>query len=462
MDERNCDNCGNGFVPNSGVQRYCRQEKQRECPVCENSYTVVCAKPRSMAKTCGETCQHLLAERTRQFLRSSGGYAPMASGYIIIDRKFENRVCRTCGSIFEPTSANQKDCLRSVISSCESCDEDFKAECSQAPNRCCGPSCAARLTPAYQGSDRICVKCGDSFKPKAIKQLYCNHEITVSCVYCGDDFISHCSREEKRSYCSATCRAKHQHSLGRSKSYIAKICEICGEDYVAGNTKSRKCPKSHQVPCGFCGEAVELRLSNFISDKPTFCDRTCSNFHRQGSTFPLNRLSEYKDIDGWAISFENTYRRKPTSVDVQIYFGTIIPVRANFLLFKIDGRSGFELHIYDYIIENWPANTILRNKRPLRSVDQRRLEIDIWLPELNLGFEIQDFATHSRVHNDEKSPLAHVELKSGPGYHSAKREAARRVGIELVEIWEDEILDGSYCSKVVIAIEEARQRVLGS
>ena len=183
------------------------------------------------------------------------------------------------------------------------------------------------------------------------------------------------------------------------------------------------------------------------------------------SKLPSERVREYKDIDNWALRFKIANKRKPTSIDVRIYFGIGIPPRANDSLFRLDGkdRSGFERHVLRLINETWPDLEVLRNKRPLRTESEAQLEIDLWIPELSIGFEVQDFATHSRNSDSEPSRIPWVNIKRGPSYHQRKQESGNRAGIKIFEIWEDEILMGqaqSILESVIVPRLESLNRVL--
>ena len=86
-----------------------------------------------------------------------------------------------------------------------------------------------------------------------------------------------------------------------------------------------------------------------------------------------------------------------------------------------------------------------------------RWEIDLLLPELKLGFEVQDFATHSRDRDDEPITYRGIKgaVKAGPVKHERKRALAmEQHGIILIDIWEDEIFDGSYRDILESAIAE--------
>ncbi len=124
-------------------------------------------------------------------------------------------------------------------------------------------------------------------------------------------------------------------------------------------------------------------------------------------------------------------------------------------------ESKFEIAVVDYLIElKIPFTRRFRKlKKSLRS--KSRYEIDIYLPELGLGFEVQDFTTHSKNSDFEVGhPWAKNKLKHGPKYHNLKREIAKKqFGVDLIDLWEDEILSGEFERIVDLAILEASDKL---
>ena len=99
------------------------------------------------------------------------------------------------------------------------------------------------------------------------------------------------------------------------------------------------------------------------------------------------------------------------------------------------------------LIEELYDGPILLRQRILRDPERKNpLEVDIHLPELNLGFEVQDFTTHSRDSDEEELIFRNRRnpkkpFKKGPTYHARKRALfVEQYGGELMEVWEDEIL----------------------
>lgn len=109
-------------------------------------------------------------------------------------------------------------------------------------------------------------------------------------------------------------------------------------------------------------------------------------------------------------------------------------------------ESGLEKAVLSLLSKSYDGE-ILRRKKPIVTPEGGRLEIDFWLPELNVAIEVQDFATHSRTKDDEHSKYRVSKLgqtfKKGPLYHSNKRALAlKQLNLNIIEIWEDTILAG--------------------
>lgn len=111
-------------------------------------------------------------------------------------------------------------------------------------------------------------------------------------------------------------------------------------------------------------------------------------------------------------------------------------------------RSSFlEEKVSFYIEKIVPNQNILRRNKILNGY-----EIDIYLPEQRIGFEINDTSTHSKTSNDEPIDMRFSTLKRkykfGPDYHNMKKEIAASKNIELLFLWEDEIRNDNFKEKV--------------
>ena len=81
--------------------------------------------------------------------------------------------------------------------------------------------------------------------------------------------------------------------------------------------------------------------------------------------------------------------------------------------------SGLEIQMFNFIKENYGGEIIQNNRT------QIGLELDIYLPELNLAFEFNGLYWHNELNKDNM-------------YHKQKSELCDEKGIQLIHIWEDD------------------------
>lgn len=114
---------------------------------------------------------------------------------------------------------------------------------------------------------------------------------------------------------------------------------------------------------------------------------------------------------------------------------------------RMHGRSKHEDTIYNYIVKKYPNLKILRNKRSLMSIN-KRYEIDIYIPELKVGFEIDGEYSH-----DKDAYMEDVINETYNTKEHLKELYSQFEGIKLYNIWEDDI--ESDFKKVADVIDKA-------
>ena len=97
--------------------------------------------------------------------------------------------------------------------------------------------------------------------------------------------------------------------------------------------------------------------------------------------------------------------------------------------------------LYDYIKSIYDGN-IIRNERNIL----RGKEIDIYLPELSLGFEFNGIYWHGELYKDKK-------------YHQNKTLSCMNKGIQLIQIWEDDWVDNNDVIKDFIKSKLNRNKI---
>jgi len=165
-------------------------------------------------------------------------------------------------------------------------------------------------------------------------------------------------------------------------------------------------------------------------------------------------LKLFKNQKQWALDFERENTRKPTKNDFQKYFNlpkSTIPHKDALPYMSNNRGSRLEEIVYDYVSMIY-GGSVLRNQKIIPKDTRGNLEIDIFIPALKIGFEIQDFKTHSKEDDQEIGSFG--KFKNGPQYHQNKKGLARNINIDLFEIWEDEIINATFKEKVASIINK--------
>lgn len=357
----------------------------------------------------------------------------------------DTRKCLECSRDFTIDNPRQVFCKSISIRECEICLKFFEIRCGKR-RRCCSKSCGSKLIRREQGERSIlsCRGCGDDFKAVITGALYCKKVKAVACEGCGNTFKTVCSGQPKK-YCTTSCRNKTM----RAVSYKIKgerTCEYCGTLFQPAGSGQKYCGNDYKE-CEMCGESFKIYFNRERLGINKTCSNSCSTLLQSNSKIPKELINEYRDCDNWARNFKSTVGRKPTLTDFEIVFKTSPPRGYDKSLF-VRYRSGFEEKVNDVLLKY--DHEVLRNKRVIRKPGTKGntglLELDFYLPDLGIAFEVQDFASHSRDKEGESSCYGGV--KNGPSYHNEKSLLCAAKGIKLYEIWEDEIYSGEY--KVII------------
>lgn len=123
--------------------------------------------------------------------------------------------------------------------------------------------------------------------------------------------------------------------------------------------------------------------------------------------------------------------------------------------------SQLENIVYDYLRKHYRGELLLR-ARVLKRAGKNPLELDFYLPQEGLGFEVQDFTTHSRTSDEEhmsyRNHRGEEKFKKGPSYHRMKRELAlESLSVTVVELWQDDIVTGVYREQVKEALKDCKR-----
>lgn len=294
-----------------------------------------------------------------------------------------------------------------------------------------------------------CLECGVSFIPTQKSQLFCRKIVSYPCAFCGRSFKTVCSSRRAKN-CSISCSKK---SAVKSSRRMKKNCFSCGREFI-GNSREVYCRVERDFFCDFCGSYIKRDVCNreFLVKS---CDSICRMLKNSNSKIEIEKLEEFKDINSWAREFRLKNARKPVKNDVFSYFSVKnLPFsRMDLDLFLFSRKDSFlELIVCSFLEEL--SISFVRRVRPI-IVDpmnsRKNLELDIFLKDFSIAFEVQDFSSHSRESDFEL--IRSGQYKNGFFKHELKRTLAKeQMGVIVVDLWEDEILSGAYKNKVLEVI----------
>lgn len=203
---------------------------------------------------------------------------------------------------------------------------------------------------------------------------------------------------------------------------------------------------------GRCHNYVSNRVSRIAKNIKDHSDK--AKFEKRGYIWYDGEL-----MNQWAKDFRAKHCRKPSRGDVKDFFGYDLHRKSIRESRKIDSslfnlwdsylelktvdilkRNGFTLQSDIELCDN--ENDFVRNKVFTMQFDGKECskQLDIYFPLRKLGFEVQDFETHS--HRDDE-PYEHNRkdyvFKKGPSYSAEKSKFFKELGITVVEVWEDDI-----------------------
>lgn len=225
------------------------------------------------------------------------------------------------------------------------------------------------------------------------------------------------------------------------------VCLKCNNTYdsnIYNRTKGRECP-SFDCQVGKTNLAKRatyvIKNSSLTNTRPDLMKEW--DFVKNEGIDPTRLTAGVKDIVWWSCnrcshSWESTVDNRNR--------GRGCPKCSNRFSYLEEIAVDAILEILEKMNLDF---SIIRNSRPLRD-DGAIRELDLYIPDLKLAFEIQDLNTHSRDSDNELSKFKGNPLtKKGPTYHQRKIELAKsQLDVDLYELWEDSIRDGSFVSEV--------------
>lgn len=127
MKTQICKRCGETFITENKRQLYCKQIKQKSCPICGSKIEYICDL--KVKETCSKKCQMILANQRKQ-------------------KNLENtkRICKWCGKEFTPMHPRDRYCRNTHYKTCVVCGKEFQIQPDVDPHtNTCSKECKSKL-----------------------------------------------------------------------------------------------------------------------------------------------------------------------------------------------------------------------------------------------------------------------------------------------------------------------------
>lgn len=395
------------------------------------------------------------------------------------------RTCKICGQQFHPTARKQSCCNQIKLQTCEICGKQFEIICNTSDTRTtCSKECTAELIKlrkqAYASTEqRICKWCGKSFTPKSGRDVYCYDTHYRACEICGKQFVIDVRRNPYVRTCSKECHYRLIATNVDKEGAAARLKDTMLERYGVDNAMKLQSSKDKMIATNVSRYGAEWYSQTDeykaavkdSSNRKYGCDHhlssqtvidkrkgTCMQKYgvdnvskipevrsrieqsikdRYGVSF--NSQTHIPDMTAWKYFISNprayildTFEDKPTIQDIACKLGVCITSIYEHIDLEHNSdviarcQSMMESQVIEFI-QSIDGTIVIRSHN--RSIISP-YEIDIFLPDYNIGIECNPTATHNSSIKDPwgNCPKPH-------DYHKIKSSMCAQRGIRLIHIY---------------------------
>ena len=257
--------------------------------------------------------------------------------------------------------------------------------------------------------------------------IYSNIETTIKHNICQKEFVvkpvNFCRKEKyiRCPYCSTATNKRLT-----TEEYIKKVNKISRDFQVIGEYIDNHTKIKMKHIC--CGREFNIVPNHFLTRQ------NCPICSREQVSIK-NTKTKQQFIDEMYNLVKNEYKLigeyKNSKTKIELlhtkcnHIWEVIP--STFLYgircpYCLPNHSKMEDNLIDFIKQNYPQYTI-KKLRKTSSTKNKRYEIDIFIPELNIGFEYNGTYWHST-------------MQKSNDYHKEKQQFFKENGISLYFLWE--------------------------
>lgn len=425
-----CMLCGNHFYSKRNAM-ICDPCRTRKCAVCGKEFKI---DPSQLDKTtCSRACKSKLTQMIREG-KSSAGF---------------KKICKYCGKEFIANHNRRDYCYDDHYATCKICGKKFKIKHMDAIPETCSEKCKLKLmeqtTQERYGVSHVFQS--EDFKENAKKTILEKYGVdnvsknedikkkikeTFIERYGVDNPLKTPELHEKR---RQTMMSKYgvenilESDYGKEKFKETMISRY-GVEHALDSDRFKE--KMRQT-------SIEKYGAENYAQTQEYRDRvkqTCLEkygFENQS----LTRIQDFSKVDNWIEFKENPetfidshFDHDPSITELckecgvnDTTIGNII--NAHSLRHRINRTvSSLEFEVLEFLKENTHLNIEIHNRQLIHPY-----EIDIYIPDLKFGIEIDPTYTHNSSFPDRTG-----ECKSH-NYHKMKTDRCKEIGIELFHLF---------------------------
>ena len=396
---------------------------------------------------------------------------------------YSPRTCKRCGRIFTPNSNRQMYCNEEIDVTCKVCGKVFKSKCSSFVSNTCSFECSQkcvsmRRSQNSKNTTKICKWCGKPFHPRDSKAVYCYGQHYQTCVVCGKSFEIDPRKDPNVQTCSKECRyilaqmntdiesrTQHQRESIMQKYGVTNVMQIpgvvdklketnrerYGTDWYTQTEEYKErakqtCQEHFGTDYALQSEEVKSKsretwMKNYGTDNPSKSDEIKKKMKQAFKdiygveNFIQTRI---KNLDAWNVFkddpigyIESHFDDRPSVHDLTEEFGCCVASIYN-VLTPINGLDHLRRtkSLVENVILDFIKSIYLRDIMQSCRSKIYPYEIDIFVPDRDIGFECDLTATHNSSIPD---PWGY-DPKS-PSYHKMKTDMCEEKGIFLFHIF---------------------------
>lgn len=387
--------------------------------------------------------------------------------------------CKICGKEFERVG-NGVYCPGPHYRPCPVCGKPVEFQRPSEPIKCCSSECTATMTrnTRKHKPKKRCAECGTEFQPVNGTQLYCPGPHTSVCEICGSTFSYTCSPRFKPHTCSRKCQETLRSKTALSRYGVENVSQLDSVKAKISKVKSSEEAKARvvatvqkrygvdnvsQAPQVRAKLSEVMKTERYLKDREQTClerygftspsmaesvkkKREETNYQRYGAAHPPHTKGFFQKrmLDGSkaedfmnfredpASYIQSNFDHAPTISEMCAALGcTDTPIYNVLLKFGCSdmlssSTSSMEQEVSNFIESLIPNIKIRHNDR---SVIAPR-ELDLYLPDYQLGIECNPTATHNSSSEDPWGGPPKPAI-----YHQEKSIQALKQGVLVFHIF---------------------------